>query len=1188
MSSSHGHAPDRPAPDRPALDRPALDRRTSNRKSPDAVDQPPVPVDPGDVRRWTGLHGCARGLCVASAAADHQGPTVVVVPDTPSAHRLETELRFFSPPGEGVRLLHFPDWETLPYDVFSPHEDITSERLATLKALPDLQRGVLVVPVTTLMSRLPPRAYLEGHAVTLRVGDQLDIEPYRQRLEAAGYRCVGQVMEHGEFAVRGSLLDLFPMGTEQPLRIDLLDDEVDTIRPFDPETQRSSGTVDSVELLPAREIPLDADGIARFRRAWRAQFEGEPSRCPVYRDVSQGLSPAGIEYYLPLFFDAPATLLDHLPADALIILYGHVHEAGERFWEEVGERYEQGRHDRERPLLPPDRLFVQTNELFRALGACPQVRLEHDETLTGERAGLHRFDTRAPTSLPVDARAERPLALLEQFLAGFAGRVLIVAETPGRRETLLETFRAHGIHPVATPGWQAFLEGDEPLAMTVAPLERGAVLGDLHVAVVTETQLFGERVSQRRRRARATRDAEAMVRNLTELHVGAPVVHEHHGIGRYRGLETLTAGGLTSEFLTIEYADGDRLYVPVVSLHLVSRYTGAEPDNAPLHKLGSQQWQKARRKAAQRAFDVAAELLDIQARRLARAGNRFEIDAHHLRLFEQGFPFEETPDQEAAIAAVLEDMRSSRPMDRLVCGDVGFGKTEVAMRAAFVAVQAGWQVAILVPTTLLTQQHHQTFSDRFADWPVRVEQLSRFRSRKERDAVLADLASGKVDIVVGTHKLIQDDVRFKRLGLVVLDEEHRFGVRQKERLKSLRSETDVLTLTATPIPRTLNMALGGMRDLSLIATPPERRLSIKTFVRQWDKGLIREACLREIHRGGQVYFVHNRVEDIEEMAVKVEALMPDAQVRVAHGQMRERDLERTMQDFYHRRFNILVCTTIIETGIDVPSANTIVINRADRFGLAQLHQLRGRVGRSHHRAYAYLLAPPPRSMTADAAKRLEAIESLEDLGIGFSLATHDLEIRGAGELLGEEQSGQIHEVGYSLYTEMLERAVRALKAGRAPQLDRPLDHGAEVDLRAPALIPDDYLPDVHARLIMYKRIASARTKEELRELQVDMIDRFGLLPDAVKLLFRITALKLRATPLGIRKADLGERGGRIVFERDAAVDPQSVVGLLQSEPKTYRLDGPDKLRLTKELPEVVDRAAALEALLDRLGTRQAA
>jgi transcription-repair coupling factor (superfamily II helicase) len=1110
---------------------------------------------------------------------------VVIAPDAPVAQRLEDELRFFLDATEGgTGLASFPDWETLPYDVFSPHQDIVSERLATLERLPHMDNGVLIVPVTTLMTRVPPAQYLDANCFMLELGERVDLAAMRARLDLAGYRLVGQVMEHGEFAVRGSLLDLYPMGGQYPFRIDLLDDEIDSIRTFDPESQRSTGQVTRIRLLPAREFPLTPDAIALFRSQWRQHFEGDPNASAVYRDVSQGSSPPGIEYYLGLFFQGTATLVDYLPSNSLIVLLQDTHEAAERFWEEIGERYEQRRYDRERPILPPSHAFVPVDEIFASIKSCPQVHLGRFE----DRPDGCRFATQVPVAIPVDGRAERPLAVLENFIATFPGRVLFVAETAGRRETLHDTLRTHGMDVTLHESWREFLAGDAPLGLTVAPLEAGAVILDPAIAIVSEAQLFGQRALQRRRRRVTGRDAESIVRDLTELSIGAPVVHEDHGVGRYRGLEIIRTERLSGEFLCIEYADGDKLYVPVSSLHLVTRYTGADADLAPMHKLGSAQWQKARKKAAARAFDVAAELLDIHARRAARPGHEFHFERGELYAFEQGFPFEETPDQQATIEAVLADMRSSKPMDRLVCGDVGFGKTEVAMRAAFVAVQDGWQVAVLVPTTLLAQQHQQTFSDRFADWPLRIEQLSRFRSKKERETVVADLAAGKVDIIIGTHRILQDEIRFKRLGLVIVDEEHRFGVRQKERLKALKAESDVLTLTATPIPRTLNLALAGLRDLSLIATPPERRLSIKTFVRQWDGALVREAFLREIHRGGQIYYVHNKVETIERQARELRELVPEADIRVAHGQMRERDLERTMVDFYHRRFNTLVCTTIIETGIDVPSANTIVIHRADRFGLAQLHQLRGRVGRSHHRAYAYLIVPHRRAMTADAVKRLEAIESLEDLGIGFSLATHDLEIRGAGEILGEEQSGQIHEVGYSLYTRLLERAVTALKAGRNPELDRPLDHGAEIDLRIPALIPEDYLPDIHTRLITYKRIASAKSREDLEELKVEMIDRFGLLPEPVRNLFHITELKLKATPLGIRKVDVGERGGRILFDSKPEIDPGTIVGLIQNEPATYRLDGTDKLRISMELETGTSRIRVIDGLLDALSTRNAA
>ena len=1144
---------------------------------------PAVP-DPGSRVRWRSLHGSARGLAIARLAQRADTPVLVIAADSPTAHRLETELGFYL--NNSTEILRFPDWETLPYDLFSPHQDIVSERLDTAARLPTLGSGALVTTVATAMGRVAPRGFVDSHRFRIERGDRLDIDTFRRRLDQAGYACVSQVMEHGEYAVRGSLFDLFPMGAGAPLRIDLLDDEIESLRAFDPDSQRSMNRIDHVDLLPAREFPTAPDAVSGFRRAWRRRFEGDPSRCPVYREVSQGGWPAGIEYYLPLFFEETATLMDYLPPGAIVVLAEDVHDAAQAFWADTRERYEHRRHDRERPVLPPDEIFVPVEELFSRFRAHPCVRLRRG----GEdgRGGTVTFATQAPPALPVDGRASRPIGLVQDFLATHAGRCLIVADTPGRREILLETFGAHGPRPVLVSSWNEFVAGSAKLAMTVAALEDGAYIDTPSIAVITESQLFGARAAQRRRRRGGGRDPEGLVRDLNELRIGAPVVHEAHGVGRYAGLEVLTIGGTNGEFLRIDYADGDKLYVPVGSIHLVSRYTGVDPEAAPLHKLGSRQWQRARRRAAERVADVAAELLEVQARRSSRPGAAFDVEPEYLHGFEAAFPFEETPDQAGAIEQVIADMRRATPMDRLVCGDVGFGKTEVAMRAAFIAVQSGRQVAVLVPTTLLAQQHLQTFSDRFADWPVRIEQLSRFRARDAQAEVVRGLADGTVDIVIGTHKLLDSGVRFRRLGLVVIDEEHRFGVRQKERFKALRAEVDVLTLTATPIPRTLDMALSGLRDLSLIATPPAKRLSIQTFVRRWDPGMLREALQREIRRGGQIFFVHNRVEDIERIAGDVRELSPDAQVRVAHGQMRERDLEQTMLDFYHRRFQVLVCTTIIETGIDIPNANTIVINRADRFGLAQLHQLRGRVGRSHHRAYAYLIVPDRRAMTPDAIKRLEAIESLGDLGVGFNLATHDLEIRGAGEVLGEEQSGQIQEVGYTLYTRLLERSVAALRAGKAPVLDRPLDTGAEIDVREPALIPESYLPDVHTRLIMYKRIASARSDEALEDLMVEMIDRFGRVPPATRLLFDLTRLKLGATPLGIRKIEAGATGVRIVFHSDPDVDPDSVIRLVQSEPARFRLDGAERLRLAGDFPDAASRVDAVQRLLDSLDVRAAA
>jgi len=1107
-------------------------------------------------------------------------PLLVVTADVQAAARLSDEIRFFLD-DPTLEVLGFPDWETLPYDVFSPLPELVSQRLLTLHRLRSLQRGIIVVPVATLMQRLLPAEFLDAHSLLVQVGEPLDLDDFRRRLESAGYQCVSQVMTHGEFAVRGSLIDLFPMGSDWPYRIDLFDREIDSIRTFDPETQRTQEKIERISMLPAREFPLDEAGIARFRKAYRECIEGDPQRSLIYRGVSDGQPPGGIEYYLPLFYEQTATLFDYITPGSLVVFDRRLDDEAQHFFDGVAERYEQRRHDLERPLLAPAMLFLEPAELRERIARHARVEFAPgDADCDARPAPCFNLGCRPVPPVGIQAKAANPALALKEALAKSKARVLFVAETAGRREALLETLRGFDIQPTYSESWHDFVAGGRSPCITVAPVESGLWLSDDGLLVIPEALLLGERVKQRRRRK--GQDADQIVRNLAELSIGAPVVHEEHGVGRFLGLQTLEVGGQKTEFLTLEYARGDKLYVPVASLNLISRYTGASPEAAPLHRLGSDQWEKARRKAAERVRDVAAELLDIYARREARQGTALPAPHDEYRKFAADFEFEETPDQEEAIRAIVADMTSPRPMDRVVCGDVGFGKTEVAMRAAFIAVNAGKQVAVLVPTTLLAQQHYQNFSDRFADWPIKVESLSRFRSAKETTQVLKGLAEGRVDIVVGTHKLLSEGVKFKDLGLVVIDEEHRFGVRHKERLKALRAEVDILTLTATPIPRTLNMAMSGLRDLSIIATPPVARHPIKTFVSQWNDVLIREACQREINRGGQVYFLHNEVSSIEKMAHKITELVPGARVEFAHGQMRERELERIMRDFYHQRFNILVCTTIVESGIDVPSANTIIIDRADKLGLSQLHQLRGRVGRSHHRAYAYLFAPPPKAMTADARKRLAAIESLEELGAGFTLATHDLEIRGAGELLGEEQSGQIHEIGFTLYTEMLERAVQAIRAGKQPELDRPLDHGTEVDLHIPALLPDDYLPDVHIRLIQYKRIASAESSEELRDLKVEMIDRFGLLPEPALTLFDVTELKLHAQPFGIRKIEAGPTGGRILFDAAPKFDPMRMITLIQTQPKAFRLDGADKLRFFADLSDPAQRVQSVKAILDQL------
>ncbi|MCW8157250.1 transcription-repair coupling factor [Stutzerimonas stutzeri] len=1135
---------------------------------------PPLPAASGK-QHWGNLPGAALSLAIAEAASNAKRFTLLLTADSQSAERLQEELAFFAP---GLPVLHFPDWETLPYDIFSPHQDIVSQRISALYQLPELSHGVLVVPITTALHRLAPKRFLLGSSLVLGVGQKLDVEQMRLRLEAAGYRCVDTVYEHGEFAVRGALIDLFPMGSRLPYRIDLFDDEIETLRTFDPENQRSIDKVESIRLLPAREFPLKKEAVTGFRARFRERFDVDFRRCPIYQDLSTGITPAGIEYYLPLFYEETATLFDYLPEDSQVFSLPGIEQAAEQFWNDVRNRYEERRVDPERPLLPPAELFMPVEDCFARLKLWPRVVASQQDVEPG--IGRERFSAQALPELAIESKANEPLGKLRQFLESYPGRVLFTAESAGRREVLLELLARLKLRPQEVDGWPGFLASDERLAITIAPLDEGLQLDD--VALVAESPLFGQRVMQRRRREKGRDAGENVIKNLTELREGSPVVHIDHGVGRYQGLVTLEIEGQAQEFLLLQYAEDAKLYVPVASLHLIARYTGSDDALAPLHRLGSETWQKAKRKAAEQVRDVAAELLDIYARRAAREGYAFKDPQVDYETFAAGFPFEETPDQQAAIDAVREDLLSAKPMDRLVCGDVGFGKTEVAMRAAFIAVHGGRQVGVLVPTTLLAQQHYNSFRDRFADWPVRVEVMSRFKSAKEVQNAIAELAEGKIDILIGTHKLLQDDVKFSNLGLVIIDEEHRFGVRQKEQLKALRSEVDILTLTATPIPRTLNMSIAGMRDLSIIATPPARRLSVRTFVMEQQNTVIKEALLRELLRGGQVYYLHNDVKTIEKCAADLQALVPEARVAIGHGQMRERDLEQVMSDFYHKRFNVLVASTIIETGIDVPSANTIIIERADKFGLAQLHQLRGRVGRSHHQAYAYLLTPTRKAMTDDAQKRLEAIANAQDLGAGFVLATHDLEIRGAGELLGEGQSGQIQAVGFTLYMEMLERAVKAIRKGEQPNLEQPLGGGPEINLRLPALIPEDYLPDVHARLILYKRIANAADEDGLKELQVEMIDRFGLLPEPTKNLVRLTLLKLQAEKLGITKIDAGPQGGRIEFSADTSVDPMVLIKLIQSQPKRYKFEGATlfKFQVPMERPE--ERFNTLEALLERL------
>ncbi len=1139
----------------------------------------PLPVKPGDKQVWGDAQGAALSLAVADAAQRHAGFSLIITPDQEQAERLRRELDFFIDPTQQLELLTYPDWETLPYDTFSPHQDIISQRLHTLHRLPRVKRGILIVAASTLMHKTPPVSFLEGHSLVLAAGDTFDREKQRQLLESAGYHCVDTVYEHGDYAMRGSIIDIFPMGSNTPFRIDLFDDEIDTLRTFDPETQRSVEQVERINLLPAREYPLTPDAITHFKQAFRSRFDVDYRDCPLYLDLSRGLASPGAEYYLSLFFKETASLFDYLPDNTLLLTTGDIQPAITHFRDDLNSRYENRKVDPSRPILPPADIFLADEELFRQCKAFPRIQLEQEPV--PNKVGHYDLPVRSVPAVEIDHKSSEPLTALQALMRD-ASRVLLCAESAGRRENLTELLNHHGINPDTTSGWHDFLSSSTALAITTAPIDSPLWLDKDNILLLTETQLLGGQVMQRRRRKRATDETDLAIRNLGELSLGAPVVHLDHGIGRYRGLQTIDLNNQPQEFLTIEYADEAKLYVPVSSLHLVSRYSGADDELAPINRLGTEQWSKARQKAAEKARDAAAELLDIYARREAQSGFACTDPGPDYQIFASAFPFEETPDQEVSIQAVVRDMMADRPMDRLICGDVGFGKTEVAMRAAFMAVHNSRQVAVLVPTTLLAQQHFESFRDRFADWPVKVEVMSRFKTAKQISELKNGLAEGAIDIIIGTHKLLQEDTTFKNLGLLIIDEEHRFGVRQKEKLKSLRSEVDILTLTATPIPRTLNMAMANMRDLSIIATPPARRLAVKTFVREADSILIKEAILRELLRGGQVYYLHNEVKTIEKVASDLQEMLPEARVAIGHGQMRERELEQVMQDFYHKRHNVLVCTTIIETGIDIPSANTIVIDRADKFGLAQLHQLRGRVGRSHHQAYAYLMTPNRRSMTTDAVKRLEAIEQAGDLGMGFTLATHDMEIRGAGELLGDEQSGQIQTVGFTLYMEMLERAVDDIRHGRTPDPEKPLATHTDINLRLPALIPDDYIPDVHTRLVLYKRIASASNSATLRELQVEMIDRFGLLPNPVKYLFRVTELKLLAQKLGIDRIDTGEKTGTIDFSTTPNVDPMKLVRMVQREPQRYRLQGASTLKYTTPMETVEQRLQITQNLLEEL------
>lgn len=1109
--------------------------------------------------------GSADSAMIAALPESGQ-PVLILTASAQDAQRLKAELPFFRP---DWRIALLPDWETLPYDHFSPHGDLVSERLATLWQIRNGECDVIIAPVTTALTRLSPVSFLLGRTFWLKQKQRLDVDRLRADMVTAGYQHVSQVVAPGEFSLRGGLVDLFPMGSALPYRIDLFDDEIDSLKTFDPDTQRTLYPVPEIRLLPAREYPTDEDGVTAFRQHYREKMEGDPSKSRIYKDVSNNLWPAGIEYYLPLFFDSTATLFDYLGDNARLIVHGSVMAAAEEFWRDAHSRYQMAGGNPERPVLPPVELFLRPDELMGALKPYSRLELHGD----GNADYLPLPD------LAVDRRADNPLTKLDDFTRRYGGRVLIAAESLGRRETLFHFLQEHGIKAKAVDDWHSFAHGKMALGLIHAPLFNGFELHPQQIAIVTEAELYQHIARSQGKRHKSAANSDAMLRDLAEVKVGDPVVHEAHGIGRYMGLVSIDLGEGETEMMQLEYAEGATLYVPVAQLQLISRYAGHASDNVQLHRLGSPAWDKAKKKAAEKARDTAAELLNLYAQRAAREGHSFTLNHHDYDAFAAGFGFEETPDQASAIEAVIHDMTSGRPMDRLVCGDVGFGKTEVALRAAFVAVMGGKQVAVLVPTTLLAEQHFQNFSDRFADWPVRIAELSRFKSAKEVKQAMEGLAAGSIDIVIGTHKLVQPDVSFKNLGLVIIDEEHRFGVRQKEQLKRLRANVDVLTLTATPIPRTLSMALEGLREFSAITTAPSRRLAVKTFVSPISNGVIREAMLREFKRGGQVFFLHNEVDTIENMREKLAELVPEARIGVAHGQLRERELEQVMRDFLQVRFNVLLCSTIIETGIDIPNANTILINRADKFGLAQLHQLRGRVGRSHHQAYAYLLTGE--GMTRDAQKRLEAIQASEELGAGFYLAMHDLEIRGAGEVLGEGQSGEMQEVGFSLFTEMLKQAVRDLKKGREPDLDAPLGVTTEINLHSPALLPDEYCPGVHERLVIYKRLATCDSEDEIDTIHEELIDRFGLPPQTVKTLIESHRLRLAAREMGIQKLDASEVAIQLTFVPNPPIDPMKIIQLIQSK-RNYKLAGQDKLRVESPIPEVAMRIVRVKELLREL------
>ena len=1151
---------------------------------------PPALHKAGMTNLWQHLPGSAASLAVCSLNEREQSPIVIVCSEAQHMHKLERELYFFN---NTVNLLRFPDWECLPYDRFSPHQDIISERLFSLYSLPNLKSGIVITTVSAISHLLAPVEYVQNNAINFEVGDELNTASFTQQLINAGYYSVSQVMSPGEYAVRGGIIDVFPSGTKQPFRLDLFDTEIENIKLFDPETQRSIESVERIRLLPAREFPLDNAGIETFRHQFRETFQGDPQNSVIYPEISKGIAPAGSEYFLPLFFEQAATIFDYLPENTVFILENGVQSKLEQLEKETKQRYDSLSSDIEWPLLPPRSVFLPSDEIHRQLKSFRTIELLGLNL--ENKANALSFDCSSPSQFHIQPKTDAPYQPFIDYLNGSSvtstqkkpAHTLLAVESPGRREAMLDLLKKYELSPTIFSNWHKFRKQPQHFGIIVAELDSGIKLPNEEIEIITESQLYGDRVFQRRRRSAKNRDPDAIIRSLAELKIGDAIVHEDHGVGRYAGLENHRIDDIDNELLVIEYHGGDKLFIPILSLEAISRYIGGGPESAPLHKLGTDTWSKARQKAQEKAYDVAAELLEVQAMRMARQGFSFNEPDDSYSAFSAGFKFEETPDQQKVIDDVIDDMIQAKPMDRLVCGDVGFGKTEIAMRACYMAIASNKQVALLVPTTLLAQQHYQNLSDRFADWPVRIELVSRFKTNKETSEVLSGLDSGHVDIVIGTHRLIQKDIAFKRLGLVIIDEEHRFGVRQKEQLKQLRSQVDILTLTATPIPRTLNIALSGMRDISVIATPPKSRLAVKTFVREWSDAVIKEACLREIRRGGQVYFLHNEVRTIQKMREQLQQLIPEARIEIGHGQMSERELENTMRDFYHQRFNILLCTTIIESGIDVPSANTIIINKADRFGLAQLHQMRGRVGRSHHQAFAYMITPERAAMTNDAYKRLIAIESLDELGAGFALASQDLEIRGAGELLGESQSGGMDQVGYSLFNEFLEQAVARIKREKnQPSEQQSASVAAniytDINLHMAARFPDDYIPDVNLRLTMYKRISSATTEDALHEMQIEIIDRFGLMPDAVKNLFEIATVKLKLSEMNIKKVEIGPAGGKFELDENPNINIARLMELMNTYPQDYLMKGPSTFVIKRNMIENEQRFQLLRHIVDEL------